>query len=394
VVRSGEGDHAEDAGADRADDALASRPTSLHCPHAGSPPTPLDALSGHDTLDPMSPLDRLVDADDVIVADLLAATLELVAELGGWMSPHACLVARDGQLSLHCDSDDPGPLIRLPRATMVRIGRVTWSDSDERLSVLDIPDDLTADEVELLMLQVALHNQSGKVAWLARTHPVLDPSLPPAVTEAVRWFRPSFRTRRPTVPSVLWSTRAFRLPPGGSTEPEPMALPIVDLLNHHPGGATGTLTDDAFTVDVNRPFGTTECALDYGLERDAIGMAVVYGFADAASPVAHSAPLEIDVPGVGAVRVAAVGRSPTGRLLPPVVRERDGVIEVSHLTFRAGGSVALPQAVPAAVVDAVAERNLALLAELRQRALGAPGSPGAAVLAGAAARQAEVISAR
>ena len=339
----------------------------------------------------MTTLDRLIDADDAIVADLLAGTLELVAELGGWVHPDARLVARDGQLSLHCDGDSVGPLIRLPRAAMVRIGRVTWSDSPAQLEVLAIPDDLTVDEIELLMMQVALHNQCGKVSWLARTHPVLDPSLPSDVIDAVRWFRPSFRLRQPTAASLLWSSRAFRLPPEGSTTPEPMALPIVDLLNHHPAGTTGTLTDDAFVVDISRPLGTAECALDYGLERDAIGMAVVYGFADAASPVAHSAPINIDVPGVGPVRVAAVGRSRTGRILPPVVRQRDGAVEISHVTFRAGGADELTTRIPAAIVEAVAERNLALLEELRGRALTSPASPGAAVLAGAAESQAEVI---
>lgn len=342
----------------------------------------------------MNPPLPLIDADDVIVGDLLAGTLALVAELGGWVHPDARLVARGGQLSLHCDGDSPGPLIRLPRAAMVRVGRVTWSASAEQLEVLDFPDDLTVDEIELLMMQVALHNQCGKVPWLARTHPVLDPSLPSDVIDAVRWFRPSFRLRQPTAASLLWSTRAFRLPRVGSTTPEPMALPIVDLLNHHPAGTTGTLTDDAFVVDVNRPFGTAECALDYGLQRDAIGMAVVYGFADAASPVAHSAPMDLDVPGVGPVRVAAVGRSRTGRLLPPVVRERDGAVEVSHLTFRPGGAGALTERIPAAIVDAVAERNVVLLDELRHRALSSPASPAATVLAEAAARQAEVIASR
>lgn len=342
----------------------------------------------------MTSIDHLIDADDVIVADLLAGTLELVAELGGWVHPDARLAARDGQLSLHCVGDSPGPLIRLPRSAMVRIGRVTWGDSTERLEVLDIPDDLTTDEIELLMMQVALHNQSGKVPWLVGTHPVLDPSLPSDVVDAVRWFRPSFRLRQPTAASVLWSTRVFRLPPVGSTTPEPMALPIVDLLNHHPAGTTAILTDDAFVVDVSRPFGTTECALDYGLERDAIGMAVVYGFADMSSTVAHSAPMDLEVPGVGAVRVRAVGRSRTGRLLPPVVRERGGVIEVSHLTFRPGGVDALTAQVPPAIVEAVAERNLALLDGLRDRALVASVSPGAAALADAASRQAEVIASR
>jgi hypothetical protein len=341
----------------------------------------------------MNPTMPHIDADDVIVEDLLAGTLELVAELGGWLHPQARIVARDGQLGLHCGSEDDAPLVHLPREAFVRIGRVTWSHSREGLEVLDIPAEMTDAEAELLMLQVALHNQSGKIPWLVRTHPVLDPLLPDDVIEAVRWFRPSFRLRQPTPASLLWSTRSFRVPVQPSSTPEPAALPIIDLLNHHHSGSTGQLLEVGFAVDVSRPFGTDECALDYGLGRDAIGMAVVYGFADSTAAVAHSAPLVLQVPRVGEVRVAAVGRTRTGQLLPPVVREQDGLLEISHVTFRPGNAGQLAARMGASVVEAVAERNLELLAELRRRAQAAPGSAGAAVLAAAADRQAEVITA-
>jgi hypothetical protein len=304
----------------------------------------------------MNPTMPHIDADDVIVEDLLAGTLELVAELGGWLHPQARIVARDGQLGLHCGSEDDAPLVHLPREAFVRIGRVTWSHSREGLEVLDIPAEMTD-------------------------------------IEAVRWFRPSFRLRQPTPASLLWSTRSFRVPVQPSSTPEPAALPIIDLLNHHHSGSTGQLLEVGFAVDVSRPFGTDECALDYGLGRDAIGMAVVYGFADSTAAVAHSAPLVLQVPRVGEVRVAAVGRTRTGQLLPPVVREQDGLLEISHVTFRPGNAGQLAARMGASVVEAVAERNLELLAELRRRAQAAPGSAGAAVLAAAADRQAEVITA-
>ena len=341
----------------------------------------------------MSPNTPHIDADDVIVGDLLAGSLELLAELGGWLHPEARIVAREGQLGLHCSGEELGPLIRLPRSAFVRIGRVTWSDSTERLEVLDVPGEFTDAEAELLMLQVALHNQSGKIPWLVRAHPVLDPTLPEDVIEAVRWFRPSFRLGQPTPASLLWSTRSFRVPVHPSSTPEPAALPVVDLLNHHRRGSTGQLLDDAFSVGISRPFGSDECALDYGLERDAIGMAVVYGFADTSAAVAHSAPLTLRVAGVGDVRVAAVGRTRSGMLLPPVIREADGCLEVSHVTFRPGGGADLAARMDPVIVAAVAERNLELLGDLRQRAMAAHGSSGAAVLAAAADRQSEVIAA-
>lgn len=223
-----------------------------------------------------------VDADDDIVADLLASTIEIVLELDGWLNPSLRIVARDGQLQLDCAANDSEPLIFLPTEAYVRVGRVGWSDSAERLEVLDVPDDFNAAEHELLILQTALHNQCGKVPWLVTTHPVLAPDLDESVIAAVRRLRPDFRVQPTTAAGVLWSTRCLRIPPAGSTSPEPMALPIVDLLNHHGAGATGVSAPDGFSVTVRHASGTGECFLDYGADRDALDLALDYGFVDVA----------------------------------------------------------------------------------------------------------------
>ncbi len=344
---------------------------------------------------------RFVDAEDHMAADFLAGTVDLVLGLGGWLHPDARVVERGGQFSLSCDAETGQPLIRLPRQAFVRVGRVTWSDSVERLEVLDTPADLGDAEAELLILQTALHNACDRIPWLVATHPVLAPDLSPDVIDAVRAFRPSFRLRQPTPASLLWSTRAFRLPLGPAGEPEPVCLPLVDLLNHASGGATGTWTGESFDVHASRPTSTGECLLDYGLQRDAIGMAVVYGFADESCPVAHSAPVTVDVPGVGRVVVAAKGRARSGDLLPPVVTPSDEGAAISHLTFREGGRADLVEGLARAsgwsdaecaeIVEAVAEANLALVEALTARASELPDAPAARVLSDAARRQRSVL---
>ena len=345
---------------------------------------------------------RFVDADDDLVADLLAGTVELVLELGGWIHPEARILARDGQLRLTCEADDGVPLVRLPAEAFLPIGRVDWGVGDEALEVTGFSGSLTDVQHELLILQTALHNACGKIPWLVATHPVLAPDLDPALIEAVRAFRPSFRLRQPPPVSLFWSTRVFRLPAQGSDRPEPMALPIVDLLDHRSGGATGTWTGDAFVVDVRHAGGRPETWLDYGLHRDAIGMAVVYGFADESNPLAHSAPLRVDVPDVGTVRVLARGRSRTGELLPPAVTARDGGVEVSRVTFDvAGPDRAVRDLMQAstwdetrarAVLSAVAEANRQRVDALSQAAAASP-SVAAGVLHAAAERQRHVIEA-
>lgn len=343
---------------------------------------------------------RHIDADDDLVADFVAGTVELLLENGGWLHPQARIVARSGQLRLVCDAPEGEPLVRVPAAAFVRIGRVTWSASADALEMVDVPDDIDGLERELLILQTALHNACGKVPWLASSHPVLAPDLPDDVIDAVRVFRPSFRRRQPTPASLLWSTRVFRLPTPGSAAPEPVAVPVVDLLDHRSSGATGTWTGEAFAVDVSHAGAAPGVWLDYGLKRDAIGMAVVYGFADDGNPRAHSAPVSVEVPGIGAVQVLAKGRTRSGDLLPPVATRTPEGATISHLTFAqestglvvqdlAGGSGWSPEEAHS-VVRSIAQANLGLCGGLLSRAAEVDGDA-AAVLAQAARRQAHLL---
>lgn len=332
---------------------------------------------------------RHVDADDDLVADLLAGTVETVIEAGGWIHPDARFVIRQGQGTVACAGE--GPLLRIPRAALVPISRVDWTASNEALEFTGIPEELSGVQAELLVLQSALHNACGKIPWLVATHPVLAPDLSDTVVDAVRAFRPGFRRRQPTAASLLWSDRVFRLPVGGSDEPaEPVAVPLIDLLDHARGGATPTWTGADFIVDAVRPTGSAECRLDYGLQRDALGMAVVYGFVASDTDVAHSAPVTVQVPGVGRVRVEGRGRRRDGTLLAPQVRRTHDGLVVSHVVF--GASARVVEGLPSSALTAIADENLRLLDALHAAAAACPGAA-AATLAGAAQAQARVIRA-
>lgn len=235
-----------------------------------------------------------VEADDPVVADLLAAVLDLVLEAGGWIHPAARLVARAGQLSLACDGPDDAPLVQVPRAAFVRVDDVTWDDADQRLDILEIPDRIGGVELEMLYLQTALLNQCARIPWITRTHPALASDIDDQVIAAVRRVVPGFRAQPMRPVDVLFATRCFRIPLDDPDSPAPRVLvPVVDLLNHHRGGASGSWDGRSFQVSTRRPFGTSECALDYGMDRDALQMAVVYGFADASADVAHGDPAQI-----------------------------------------------------------------------------------------------------
>ena len=221
----------------------------------------------------------MIDADDPLAADLLAGSIELVREAGGFIAPTTRLVERAGQLSIKSSAVAGELLLRIPREAFVRVDRVEWSQDGDRIVIEQAPDDCGALEWEMLYLQVALHNACGKLAWMQRTHPSLDPRLPEDLVDAVRAIVPSFRTPQMGAIDLLWANRCFRLPMEPGTEPERVLIPIVDLLNHDADGATGDWDAESFQVATAPAFGTLECALDYGMERDAMEMAVVYGFA-------------------------------------------------------------------------------------------------------------------
>jgi len=336
-----------------------------------------------------------IDSDDPAATDLLAAIVQVLAESGGWLHPQARLICRDGDLSLQCRADDGEPLVRVPHEAMVPVSRMLWTTSDDGLAFTDLPEGLAGPATEIAYLHVALLNQCRKLADLHRSHPLLAP-LTPGVIEAVRAFRPSFRTRPIDPTSLLWSTRCFRLSTG-SGAPEPVAIPVVDLLDHHGGGATGVGHGSAFTVPISRPLGDDTCLLDYGWQRDAIGMAVVYGFADVHAEIAHSAPLHL-LAWPGSIEVRGVGRDAHGRLLPMRARIDGGHLDISHLSFGAArapqvelmAATGLDRGRAQLVIEAVAEANLERVAALERTAIATQG-PAATTLLRAAQRQAAVI---
>jgi hypothetical protein len=230
----------------------------------------------------------LVNAESSFVADLLAGTLEIIREAGGFIAPTTRLTERQGQHSLDSTADDGLPLLRIPRDCFVRVDRVTWAEQDGRMVIVDVPGEFSDIETEMLYLQVALHNACGKLEWMQRTHPSLDPALPADLVDAVRALIPSFRNPMMAATDVLWANRCFRISMDDSKAPERVLIPVVDLLNHHSHGAMGDWTGEYFEVVTRKTFGTNECALDYGMNRDALEIAVVYGFADEASPAGAS----------------------------------------------------------------------------------------------------------
>lgn len=315
---------------------------------------------------------HLVDAEDPIVADLLYGTIELILQSGGWVHPGARFVERSGQLSVHLAAEDDRPLLQIPREAFVRVDAVTWDHGADRLEILGMPDDVGDVELPMLYLQTALHNQCGKLMWLRTSHPAVS-ALPDRVIDAAVRIEPGFRRTTMSTTNLLFSNRCFRLPLEDGAEPQRVLIPLIDLLNHHSVGAKAQWDGRAFSVMPSRAFGTTECALDYGLGRDALEMALVYGFVDDSVTWVHSAPIDMQVDGVGRVIVTREQRLADGTLAPMLVEHAAHATRINRLTFDA--SDALVDGLVAAsrwsrdhaatVAQSLREENRRLLTSLR-----------------------------
>lgn len=221
-----------------------------------------------------------------MAADFLAGTVELVLEAGGWIHPEARFVVEGGDVRVTSTAPDGDRLIVLPSSCLIPVTRVQWSHDLDVLAMDGLLDELTDLELELLVLQMALLNRLERVPWLIRTHPLLAPMSDAAIA-AVRTVAPDFRTTQWTPADVLWSNRVMWIARDGGN-PEPFALPLIDLLNHRVGGAVGIWDGDAFLIDIAHG-SRNECVMDYGHDRDAIQMATTYGFVDTSCAIARSA---------------------------------------------------------------------------------------------------------
>lgn len=345
-----------------------------------------------------------VESDDPILSDLLASTLDLLADAGGWVNPRTILVARDGQFSVECSSDDDEPLLFIPREALVRVDAVVWADHPWALRVAELPDDIGDIELSLLYVQAAIHNQVERLPWIARTHPVVA-ELPDEVVTALRTLVPGFRSTSLSPRDVLFANRCLQVDLGDGRGVQRVLIPVLDLLNHHPAGARPSWDGTAFTLSVHRPFGTVECALDYGLQRDALELAAVYGFASADAAVAHLPHLTTRVTGVTGVTdvsVVASGRQASGEFAPLSVHHGQEGTQISHLTFTVDAAAmrrlvddvaavgGLDPAASRTVLRAVGEEALERTRGLQHLCSG--GGEAITVLRDAASRQCAVLS--
>jgi len=356
-----------------------------------------------------------IASDQHTATELLLEIARLCAGQGAQWHSQLQAEVDQGAMRLLAPPGTTGPLISMPTELLVPIAGAQWADSSDALRLLQPPADATPVQQELLQLQAELYNATGKLSWWRNLHPARLVDTSPEVAAALEPLKPGRRAQvERSASEAFLATRSF----GWQANPQqdqrqPVLLPLIDLLNHHHQGAPFQISDGVMQIKARQAAGR-ECFAHYGHRRDVLDLALHYGHCDLSTPFAHSAPLEIDVDGLGRICVEHQGqRSPVHPFDPPrVTLEPDG-LRLSHLCCHQAHpervqtmlSLALQAHLKRRGHDAIAARQVAqsglnalgaanehLLNQLVAAAQSSP-HPGAATLVAAAQRQASIITA-
>ncbi|MCT0231172.1 hypothetical protein KQ306_09965 [Synechococcus sp. CS-1324] len=342
----------------------------------------------------------------------------------------------DGSMWLSCDDSSPiaanekedCSLVRMPSELLLPLDGISWEERSDRLVLITSPDRLSPVQCELLDLHIELYNATGKLPWFLLNHPDVLLQESPSILSAVGRLRPGKKVAWTTHAAAFLKTRMCKFRPtpknvlealeGEMSQESQGIVPIIDLLNNKYDAPRFAFYDHGgISVRVDPLRASSECFAHYYKGRhDVLDLALGSGYLDQNTPFAHSAPVEVRVPGYGSLAVEGVtANKPTHLLDPPRVQFTDAGLSLSHLTcnihkpqglrvalalalqgaFRGKGlqgSAAVEPIPIAGFLEALVEANQALLADLEQAA--APLTeqwPSADLLIRACRRQADLF---
>lgn len=356
-----------------------------------------------------------IQSDCSTASAVLLEIAEICAAHGAQWHPELSAEIRGGAMRLLAPPGTNALLISMPTEMLVPIAGAQWTLSSSELKLLQPPQGTTAVQRELLQLHAELYNATNKLSWWSNEHPARLAGTSPEVRAALAPLKPHFEARaeRSAVEGFL-ATRSFgwqRNPEEGDRQP--VLLPLIDLLNHHRHGAPYKISGRAMQMR-SAQVGGSECFAHYGHRRNVLDLVLHYGHCDSSTPFAHSAPLEIEVEGLGRICVEKQGqRSPIHPFDPPRVSLKPDGLSLSHLCChqdhpervqmmlslalqahlkRRGHATTSALQTAQSGLTAIGATNVSLLNQLLVASKSSP-HPGAERLAAAAQRQAAIITA-
>jgi hypothetical protein len=361
------------------------------------------------------PMTLVILSDQPTVTALLQEIAQLCAGHGAQWHHELQVEVVEGGMRLLAPPGTTGPLITLPTDLLVHIAEAQWSSSPNALDLVQPPAEATPLQRELLQLHTELYNATGKLHWWSKQHPARLGEASSDIAASLELLKPGHRAHaeRSAAEGFL-ATRSFGWRPNPEQQQRhPVLMPLIDLLNHHHQGAPFRIDHRAMQIKTKQA-GGRECFAHYGHRRDVLDLALHYGHYDSSTPFAHSAPLEIDVEGIGRVLIQHQGqRAPVHPFDPPHVKLKPDGLRLSHLCChrdhpervqtmlslalqaqlkRGGHDPASALRLAQNGLNAIGEANVRLLDQLAAAAQSSS-HPGAPILAAAAQHQASIIKA-
>ena len=352
-------------------------------------------------------------SDQPTATALLREISQLCAGHGAQWHHELQVEVAEGGMRLLAPPGTTGPLISMPTDLLVPIGEAQWTNSPDALVLVEPPAEATPVQRELLHLHAELYNTTGKLHWWRKQHPGRLAETSSEIAAFLELLKPGHRAQAErSAAERFLATRSFGWRPNPEQQQRhQVLLPLIDQLNHHHQGAPFRIDDGAMQIKAKQA-GGHECFAHYGHRRDVLDLALHYGHCDFSTPFAHAAPLEIEVEGIGRVRIEHQGqRAPVHPSDPPrVTMELDG-LRLSHLCCdqahpervqtmlslalqaqlkRLGHDAASALRLAQSGLNAIGEANVRLLDQL-VAAAEVSSHPGAPILAAAAQRQTSII---
>lgn len=304
--------------------------------------------------------------DDRRAEQLLEKLARQVVDTGGWLDPEMQIRCEDGNLSILSDrqADSADTLIALPEATLLPVERGEFYLSGDDLCFRPSGSGLSRERSRLLDTMLEIYNVTGKIARHRATSPWLVLAGAPQILRGLvagradapvpKKFLDLFESGAfdPLTIECFVKTRVLGFKDATGRNPEPVIMPVIDFINHHPRSpgfqiGSGRAAAGQIAVLHSTPVdGSRECFVRYGLY-DAYDTYLMYSYVNEIAPFVRSVPLTIDLKGLGAITVRSViGVRPRDKIpdhladlrgLMPVVRKlADRRLSVSHLIIPSG----------------------------------------------------------
>ena len=277
----------------------------------------------------------VIDAETPGISRCLCAIEQVLKHGGAQIHPGLCIVERGGHFTIYCTTTDITAgqhLFHLPLALLIPVDGIQWADSQQTLALAATPDHLSTVQRQLLDLHIELYNLTKKLEWAVHNHPQIALQSAPHLLSMLSLIQPDFTGTPAKVADVFLQTRVFHLTVASDADAgKNVLMPLIELLNHHPKGAAFQVGNGALFMAVKQPMGQTECFARYGGHRDALDLALHYGYADLNTPFAHSAPVKVTVRGLAHIRVQGLRMKAAHALTPPRITLEEGGVVLSHL---------------------------------------------------------------